>query len=151
MSGTALENAPGDQSLRGTRVLFVDDEACLAELGRHILEGLGCQVLTQTSSVLALDLFRAEPESFDLVITDMAMPDLSGLELARQVKNIRHALPVVLISGCWNAKTELERQCIEVNAFLQKPVSIHDFDLVLHSVLDGRQNQRREANEGANG
>src|SRR5208283_2086732 len=67
------------------RVLFVDDEELLAEMGLDMLEDLGYQVTVTTSSAEALALFRTDPGRFDLVITDVTMPEITGVELAREM------------------------------------------------------------------
>jgi CheY-like chemotaxis protein len=83
----------------GERVLFVDDEAPLAELGRRVLEGLGYRVTALTDPVRAATLFRSEPDAFDLVVTDLMMPALSGTELALEVLRIRPSMPILVITA----------------------------------------------------
>jgi PAS domain S-box-containing protein len=80
-------------------ILFVDDEVSLARLGKEYLEDFGYQVTQQTSSLAALQMVEADPESFDLVITDQTMPRLTGIELAKKLKDIAPELPVILCSG----------------------------------------------------
>ena len=81
------------------RILFVDDEAPIAKVGGQILERLGYSVTTRTSSIEALELFKAKPDDFDLVITDMTMPNLTGDKLAIELVKIRPDIPVVLCTG----------------------------------------------------
>ncbi len=83
----------------GERVLFVDDEPALARLGQRRLEALGYHATVATTAGQALALFRADPQAFDLVITDYSMPDRSGLELAGDLVRLRHDLPVILTTG----------------------------------------------------
>ncbi|MBW1798809.1 MAG: PAS domain S-box protein, partial [Deltaproteobacteria bacterium] len=64
------------------RILFIDDEQALVDIGKQMLEHLGYEVITRTSSIEALELFKAEPDGFDMVITDMTMPNMTGEKLA---------------------------------------------------------------------
>jgi signal transduction histidine kinase/ActR/RegA family two-component response regulator len=84
---------------RDVHVLFVDDEPRIAELTAHVLVHHGFRVTVQTSAALALEAFRAAPDSFDLVVTDHAMPGMSGLELAERITALRPGLPILLASG----------------------------------------------------
>jgi PAS domain S-box-containing protein len=81
------------------RILFVDDEKDLTALGKEMMESLGYQVSSMTDSREALEIFRAAPYEFDLVVTDMVMPELSGRSLARQLIAIRADIPIVLCTG----------------------------------------------------
>ncbi len=81
------------------RILFVDDEESIILYGRQILEHIGYQVTTATSSLEALEMFKSHPEEFDLVLTDMTMPKMTGLELSKQLKEIRPNVPIVLSTG----------------------------------------------------
>ena len=81
------------------RILLVDDEEALVDLGKEILETLGYQVTATTSSLDALEIFRAQPYAFDLVITDMTMPSLTGRELAKKIIALRSDTPIILSTG----------------------------------------------------
>jgi two-component system cell cycle sensor histidine kinase/response regulator CckA len=78
------------------RVLFVDDEPVLAEIGKEALSALGYEVTVRTSSIEALDAFRAQPHKFDLVITDMTMPNMTGVQLADEILKVRPDIPIIL-------------------------------------------------------
>ena len=80
-------------------VLFVDDEPRISELTSHVLVHHGFRVTAHTNPTLALDAFRADPDGFDVVVTDHTMPTMSGLDLARQIVAIRPGTPVLLASG----------------------------------------------------
>ena len=85
---------------RGTEhILFVDDEQVLVNIGTSQLESLGYTVSSRTSSTEALALFKNKPESFDLIITDMTMPEMTGDQLAKEIKRIRPEIPVILCTG----------------------------------------------------
>jgi two-component system, cell cycle sensor histidine kinase and response regulator CckA len=81
----------------GTRILFIDDEEAIAELGRKLLGRSGCRVSAYSDSREAWEAFAAQPGAFDLVVTDQIMPHLTGTELARNILALRPGLPVVLI------------------------------------------------------
>ena len=81
------------------RILFVDDESALANLGQEILKNLGYEVEALTSSAAALEQFRQHPQQYDLAIVDLTMPQMTGLDLARELLRIRPDLPIILSSG----------------------------------------------------
>ena len=83
-------------------VLFVDDEKMLAELGKIMLERLGYHVTLCTDSIAALSLFREQPNTFDVLVTDQTMPGMTGLDLSRHVLQIRPNLPIILCTGYSN-------------------------------------------------
>jgi PAS domain S-box-containing protein len=80
-------------------ILLVDDEGSLARLGQRLLESAGFEVTAHTSSLRALESFRANPRHFDLLITDNKMPDMTGLELVDRIMTMRPNLPVLMVSG----------------------------------------------------
>ncbi|RLB96640.1 MAG: hypothetical protein DRH90_24450 [Deltaproteobacteria bacterium] len=104
------------------RILFVDDEMLLVTLGKQMLEPLGYEVTTRTSSIEALELFKAHPNRFDLVMTDMTMPNLPGDELALKIAEIRPGIPVILCTGFSHKITEEKAKEMGINAFLLKPI-----------------------------
>ena len=81
------------------RILFVDDEATLVDLGQQMLEHLGYKVEGKTSSIEALETFRARPDDFDLILTDKTMPNLTGFDLGKECKVIRPDIPIILCTG----------------------------------------------------
>jgi PAS domain S-box-containing protein len=88
------------QDLGGAEsILFVDNEELVASLAKMGLQSMGYRVTTCTSSLKALEEFAAHPETYDLVFTDLAMPDLNGADLASMMQEIRPGIPIVLASG----------------------------------------------------
>ncbi|HET7038807.1 MAG TPA: PAS domain S-box protein, partial [Gemmatimonadales bacterium] len=83
----------------GQRVLYLDDEESLAELGRRRLQGIGYRVAAYTDPTAALSALRADPDGFDLVVTDYWMPHMVGLDFARAATAVRPDLPVLLLTG----------------------------------------------------
>jgi nitrogen-specific signal transduction histidine kinase/CheY-like chemotaxis protein len=109
------------------RVLFVDDEKSLAELGKLLLESLGYRVVSKTSSVDALKTFRSDPEGFDLVITDTTMPGLRGEELAKEIIAFRPDMPIILCTGFSELVDEKQARELGIREFVMKPWVISDF------------------------
>ena len=118
------------------RILFVDDEEILADLGKVMLEHLGYEVTSRTSSQGALALFQNQPNSFDVVITDQTMPDMTGIDLARRLLQIRPDLPIILCTG-YSALISEERAKAEgIKGFVMKPLSKQVIATLLRAVLD---------------
>lgn len=126
----------GPVSRGAERVLFVDDEEALAALGHDMLEYLGYQVTSLTSSLEALELFRKEPGSFDLMITDQTMPCMTGDELARSILAVRPDIPIILCTGFSEKVTVDEALEIGVKKFLMKPLAVRKVAEVIREVLD---------------
>ncbi len=118
------------------RILFVDDEAPIAKMGSLILERLGYAVTTRTSSVEAKELFRSKPYDFDLVITDMTMPNITGDILAAGLMNIRPDIPVIMCTGYNNKISEETAAEIGIKAFAYKPIVKADLSKTVRKVLD---------------
>lgn len=118
------------------RILFVDDEAALANAGKHLLESLGYEVVIRTGSKEALELFNAQPDRFDLVITDMTMPGLTGDELARVMMQIRSDIPVILCTGFSARINEEKSLALGIRAFITKPVLKRQLGETIRKVLD---------------
>ena len=120
------------------RILFVDDEEMLVEWGRATLERLGYKVTAMTDSQEALKTFSIDPSLFDLVITDHAMPQMAGAQLAKELLNIRRDIPIILCTGhSDNISPESSRE-IGVKEFLTKPVSKQELAEAVRRVLDGK-------------
>ncbi len=121
------------------RVLFVDDELPICEIGEQVLTRLGYQVTARTSSVEALALFQAKPDEFDIVITDMTMPNLTGDKLAAALIQIRPDIPIVLCTGYSRIISEEKAAAIGIKAFAMKPLTIEDLSKTIRKVLDQSQ------------
>ena len=132
---TELHAASLDTARRG-RILFVDDEESLVQLGKDILSGLGYEVVGRTSSTEALELFRARPDRFDLVITDMTMPNMTGIELAREIMRIRPGVPVVLCTGFSEVITPEKAKAMGIKEFIMKPIIQPQISTAIRRALD---------------
>lgn len=118
------------------RILFIDDEHALTDLGKQMLNKLGYEVVTRTSSVGALELFRTKPDQFDLVITDMTMPNMTGDRLAIELMKIRPDIAIILCTG-YSAKISKEKaKEIGISAFAMKPLVMQDLAIIVRKVLD---------------
>jgi CheY-like chemotaxis protein len=125
----------------GERLLFVDDEAALVHLGQAALENLGYSVVVCTSSLEALDVFRAAPQRFDLVITDYTMPTMTGEVLAHELRCIRPDIPIILYTGFSDIMMAERAQALGIDAFVLKPVRVRDLNLAIRQVLAQRMAQ----------
>jgi PAS domain S-box-containing protein len=123
--------------LHGTeRVLLVDDEEAIVFMEKQMLERLGYQVVSRTSSVEALEAFRANSDKFDLVITDMTMPNMSGDKLASELIKIRPDIPVVLCTGFSERMPKEKAKSMGIKGFLMKPIIRKDLSKMIRGVLD---------------
>ena len=118
------------------RVLFVDDEELLAKLGKDTLEKLGYKVTAMTNSAEALDLFSRNPSGFDLVFTDQTMPEITGLNLAREFLRIRADLPIILATGHSDSVSKEKAMAAGIRGFLMKPLSRYEMAVAVRRVLD---------------
>jgi len=121
------------------RILFVDDEPTLVDVGTHILTGLGYEVTGVMSSVEAQDLFHTKPQSFDLVITDMTLPKMNGIVLARKILKIRPDIPIILCSGIRESDTEEQAKSLGIRAYLTKPLARKELARVVRDTLDAQK------------
>lgn len=131
----ASEAPPESIGSGSERILLVDDEELLTELVKEMLESIGYEVTALTESPKALELFRARPGSFDLIITDMTMPHLTGKDLAEEILKIRADIPVLLCTGysdILNDKLAREAGICEV---MMKPFTMADLDKAISRAL----------------
>jgi CheY-like chemotaxis protein len=117
-------------------ILFVDDEKTIADLGRQMLAELGYQVEIRSSPIEALEAFRANPQKFDLVITDLTMPQMSGLKLARKLMEIRPDIPIILCTGFSEQANGQAPGATGIRAVLYKPLVLRDIADAVRKVLD---------------
>ena len=118
------------------RILFVDDEEALVQIGKEMLERLGYEVVAKTSSIEALEIFRTQPDKYDLVITDMTMPKMTGEELAKEFIRIRPDIPIILCTGFSEHITEERAKGIGIQEFIMKPLVIRNLAEKIRNVLD---------------
>ena len=125
-----------DEILQGAgRILFVDDEEALAHWGQAMLDELGYEVVSVTRSLEALEVFRRHPECFDLVITDQTMPDMTGEQLAIEIRQIRPEIPIVICTGFSYVINAEKARAIGINAFCMKPLRVRELAATIQQVL----------------
>ena len=117
-------------------ILLVDDEKALIDLGRDLLERLGYRVETRASSIDAIEAFKVNPQKYDLIISDVTMPKMTGDEMAQQIKAVRPEIPIILCSGFSNRINELSMETLGVNAILMKPIIYSELAHTVRRVLD---------------
>jgi PAS domain S-box-containing protein len=131
---TDEELPTGDES-----ILFIDDEEVIAKLGRRRLERLGYKIEAATSPIEALALFRSQPDRFDLVITDLMMPKMTGDKLVKEILNIRSDTPIILSTGFSEKIDEIKAREIGAADYLEKPYNKIDLAFKVRKVLNGKQ------------
>jgi len=120
------------------RILLVDDEQKVADITRRMLEYLQYSVTSKSGAAEALEAFAASPQSFDLVLTDMTMPGMTGTELAENVLSVRPGLPVVLCTGYSDRISDEDAGRIGLSALMLKPLAMRDLAETVRKALDGR-------------
>ncbi|MFT5699228.1 MAG: two-component system cell cycle sensor histidine kinase/response regulator CckA [Desulforhopalus sp.] len=118
-------------------ILYVDDEPSIAILGRRLLESLGYTTESTTKPEKALDMVRSDPNRFDLLITDMAMPNMTGDQLVIETLKIRQDMPTIICTGYSAKLSEEEATQIGVRSYLMKPINRSELAKIVRKVLDG--------------
>ncbi|MCP4158442.1 MAG: PAS domain S-box protein [Deltaproteobacteria bacterium] len=126
-----------DMTLTGSEsILFVDDEISITEMSKKTLERLGYSVDTVDNPVDALENFKLNPGDYDLVITDMAMPKINGLDFTKEIRDIRNDIPVIICSGFNTSINEDNIDEHSISAYLSKPVITSELAKTIREVLD---------------
>jgi CheY-like chemotaxis protein len=128
-----------DWDLTGTaRILFVDDELAITDMCNSMLADLGYQVRTFCDGAEALDLFQEQSGQFDLVITDLCMPTMNGVQLACRIKEIRPDVPIILCTGYVTSTTEEMVSRVGIDALMRKPVLMVEMAETIRKTLERR-------------
>ncbi|MGA7145609.1 MAG: PAS domain S-box protein [Desulfobacterales bacterium] len=132
-----VSELPIDEELPGgkERILFIDDEEAIVLVARNRLERLGYQVETKTDPVEALELLSEKPDRFDLVITDMTMPRMTGDLLVKEILKIRADMPTILCTGFSEKIDEEKAKGIGIRQYIEKPVNRSDLAKMIRKVL----------------
>jgi PAS domain S-box-containing protein len=133
-TGNHLPNNKGNE-----HILLVDDEETILRMEKKMLERMGYRVSICSNSLEALELFRSSSDAYDLVITDMTMPDLTGEKFAAELKQIRKEIPVILCTGFSSKTSSGSTESLGVDGFLMKPVGKRDLLKTIRSLLDGKK------------
>jgi len=120
------------------RILLIDDEDMLVDMGKAMLERLGYEVTVRTSSLEALSTFQNQPDQFDVVITDQTMPGMTGMDLAKRMLQIRPDIPIILCTGYSNLINDAQAKSYGIKGFAMKPMTKKDITTLLREVLEDR-------------
>jgi CheY-like chemotaxis protein len=128
--------SPGsDPSIPRHRLLLVDDEAMVVRVIARLLERSGFDVTVFTKPVEALARLEADPLEFDVLLTDMTMPEMTGIELARAASAAGATMPVVLLSGWIDAEAERQARAAGIARVLSKPIQVAALVAVVRDVV----------------
>jgi CheY-like chemotaxis protein len=133
---TISNDAPEIMETGTERILIVDDEVPIAKLEKQILERLGYTVTIKTSSIDALELFTINPYEFDLLLTDMSMPVMTGIDMAKEIVKLRPDIPIILCTGFSEQISEESMKEAGIKKLLMKPVVKYDMAKMVRMVLD---------------
>jgi PAS domain S-box-containing protein len=135
----APEAVPGEPVPVGQEhILFVDDEKQISQIGQRLLERLGYKITAKSSSLEALEIFRNTPDHFDLVITDLTMPQMTGLELAKELLRLRPDMPIILATGFSEATVIAKARKLGIRECIMKPLVLRELGKVIRRILDNR-------------
>ena len=121
------------------QILFVDDTDYIIDLVEPMLNRLGYRVTSRRDGFDALETFRDDPDRFDLVITDMSMPNLTGVQLAAEIRKTRPGMPIIICTGFSEQMDDEKARALGINAFLMKPVARDQLAAVIRDVLDAHE------------
>jgi DNA-binding NtrC family response regulator len=121
------------QFTKNINILYVDDEQMIAEMAKEMLSIMGFSVSSVTDSRAALDIFTADPEQFDIVITDQTMPGYTGVELSEKLLALKPDLPIILCTGYSEMVSAEMAKSIGVAEYLTKPV---DFEKMKKLIVE---------------
>ncbi len=139
---TAEEEKHEQFEVGNERILLVDDEEVIVSLETQMLERLGYIVTPHSNSLDALEDFKISPESFDLVITDMSMPNMTGAQFAKKIISIRPDVPVIICSGYSEAINHEKADEMGISGFLMKPIIISEMAKTVRGTIDEAKTKR---------
>ena len=120
------------------RILVIDDEHMITDIVSRTLKGQGYHVTAETSSINALETFKSNPTTFDMVITDQTMPEMSGAELSAEILKIRPDMPIILCTGYSSKISAEESRIMGISEFMSKPVNRENLVDTVRKVLDNK-------------
>jgi len=130
--------APEEMPLGSESVLFVDDEKPIADMTQMMLIRLGYRVETRLNPIEALALFQSDPHAFDLVITDMTMPQMTGVKLSEELKDVRSDIPVIISTGHSSQVDREKAKQFGIAAYVTKPIAMKELAITIRAVLDNK-------------
>ena len=126
-------------SIGTEQILFVDDEKVLVDIGEQMLKKLGYKVDSRTSPYEALEAFKATPSKYDVVITDMTMPKMSGENFSEEILKIRSDIPIIICTGFSNMMSPEKANATGIKDFLMKPLTMRELSKSIRHVLNQNQ------------
>ncbi len=117
-------------------ILLGDDEEMIASMGQQLLERLGYKVTVRTGSIEALEAFKANTGRFDLIITDMTMPNMTGIQFAQEVKKIRATIPIIICTGFSTHLSDEKCRKLGIQGYVMKPIMIRELAAIIRKVLE---------------
>ncbi len=121
-AGSGKANADNAEEKGQGRILFVDDDQTILSMGREILESFGYEVVTATNGRRAIETFKMDPESFDVLVTDYSMPEMNGHELIKEAIAVRSGMPSILCSGYMEKVEGEDLSSLGHMAYMSKPI-----------------------------
>jgi CheY-like chemotaxis protein len=140
-SDETVKIEPLPQSQNQGRILLVDDEEAILDIGQRMLEHLGFEVVTAHSGAEALSTFQVRPDGFDLVITDQTMPEMTGAELTEELLHIKPGLPIILCTGFSERVNQEKSKAMGVREFVTKPFVFGDLARIAKQVLSEKDGE----------
>jgi CheY-like chemotaxis protein len=131
-SSRALRSSAG----RGQRILFLDDDAAFVELAKRVIGTAGYSVIGRTSPAEALENFAAAPDAYDLIVADLSMPDLNGLDVARSVVAIRADIPIIIMAGYISPQDEALAAAYGVREVVNKSATVEELCRAFGRIFD---------------
>ncbi|MDX1952168.1 MAG: PAS domain S-box protein [Verrucomicrobiota bacterium] len=119
------------------RVLFVDDEPAITDIFAQKLSKMGYEVTCASRGVEALQIFLANPSAFDVIVTDMTMPGMSGMQLARGIREVSKSVQIIICSGFFESLSHAEVESLNINQIITKPVNYHSLHQLIQSAVPG--------------
>jgi len=135
---------PDEMSRGDETILFVDDEKSISDMVKMMLYRLGYTVDARTNPVEALELFKSKPDHFDMVITDMTMPQMTGVRLLEKLKDARPNIPVIICTGHSSLIDEDKAKDLEIAALVMKPIVMADIAKTIRQVLDNNESSSQD-------
>jgi len=133
----AEEEKPEGEIKGGSEsILFVDDEESMVDLNHQRLTRLGYQVKSTTKPLEALEWFKADPDQFDVIITDMTMPHMTGDRLIKEILAIRPHMPTIICTGYSERMSAKEAEALGARRYIEKPMGVRDLASALRDVLE---------------
>ena len=137
MQGAIIDAKTSPEIIKGSEtILFIDDEISILKMAKKMFERLGYKVQTAATSQEALEKFKLNPDHFDLVITDMTMPHMTGVKLSEKIKAIRPDIPIIICTGHSTLIDEEKAKALGFAAYIMKPINIQKTAKTIRKVLD---------------